>query len=222
MIAKAVAVFRAANGKRAFAFLRGDGFFGDGELLFSEDGTKFYALKMDGAGTSLAGIVVEADLSFTSPRQEISGKLFYKSDIGVVVYDEDFYTREEGEEFEVEVIPLPLARRAEYLFRKKDGALIYVSSDKYNYSYESFKLFVGDGKTMREIPVQDVCRYRDGGTTYVKTGVGTLFSPSPMKSDPEVFPRWEEGEEQQELIRLEPKDCDIVETPDGQVFITTH
>lgn len=223
MIAKAVAVFRATamGNKKAFAFLSdADLLLKSGDILFSEDGVKFYAVQTGGMSMSACGDLVEAAMSFTSPRQDVSGRLLYHSKAGVVVYDDEFYVKQDGDEFDIELIPLPTARRPEYLFEKGDGSFIYVSADKYNYEYESFRLFVGDGKTMQEIPVLEVSRYRDGGTTYVRTEEGILFSPTPFNA--ESPPSWGHDVAEEKLTRLEPRDCDIVETPDGQVFITTH
>lgn len=61
---------------------------------------------------------------------------------------------------------------------------------------------------MREVPVVNVDRLRDGGTTYIETTEGTLFSPSPMRQMGP--PTWKE------TIRLKPLDLDsyaIIERP---------
>jgi hypothetical protein len=112
------------------------------------------------------------------------------------------------------------AREPEYLFRVPDGpdgpdgGLIYVSTgpvtDYRNY-YDSFKLFIGDGTVMRDVPVTDVTRYRDGGTTVVETTEGFLFVPSRYQSDAQ--PSWgvEDGE-RQDLETLDPRDFEISES----------
>lgn len=117
------------------------------------------------------------------------------------------------------VVPLPFARQTEYLCQTEDGTLVYVSADKHNYSYESFRLFVGDGLLMREIPIEHVERFRDGGTTCVYTTEGrTFFSPSPSNArrDPKLVPKWDE----EDLASLDRDAYDIVETPEGVVTIT--
>lgn len=72
-------------------------------------------------------------------------------------------------------------RRIEYLCRTEDGSkLIYVTSEG---GYESFRMYTGIGgeESLREIPIFDVQRLRDGGTTYIFTAEGTFFAPSPLR-----------------------------------------
>jgi hypothetical protein len=107
---------------------------------------------------------------------------------------------------EINAIPLPTIREAEYLFKLRGGLYIYVSHDKYNFSYESFKLFLGKPTQMKEIPVLDVQRYRDGGTTYIKTDKGILYSPTPFNK--ELKPTWD-GEK---IRQLSPKNFVIEES----------
>ena len=103
-------------------------------------------------------------------------------------------------------------RKAQYLVQLANDTFIYVSADP-DLFYESFRLYIGAGTTMREIPVESVTRYRDGGTTYVYTPEGIFFSPAPGHTD--LVPHW--GIE--ELIKLNPDDYSIVEE-DGTVTIT--
>lgn len=184
----------------------------DGEVLFSPDGVTFYALASSGFG----GTTVEHDLSFNDPHQGTSGKLHRNGD--VIDYNGERYTQQDVTFDQSSVVPLPATRRTEYFCQAEDGTLFYVSADKYNYSYESFKLFVGDGTTMREVPVQYVERYRDGGTTYIRTPEETFFSPSPFNAqrDSSLVPQWGS----QKLTNLNKDDYDIVETPEGEVSIT--
>lgn len=202
--------FVAASGK-VFVYLK-DMPFQDGEVLYSPDGVTFYALASSGFGGSRD----EHDLSFNDPHQGVSGKLHRNGD--VIDYDGERYTQQDVTFDESSVVPLPATRRTEYLCQAEDGTLLYVSADKYNYSYESFRLFVGDGTTMREIPVQYVERYRDGGTTYIRTPEETFFSPSPFNAqrDPNLVPQWGS----QKLTDLNKDDYDIVETPEGEVGIS--
>jgi hypothetical protein len=77
--------------------------------------------------------------------------------------------------------PLPRVRQPEYLFQVDDGSIVYVSSEKYGCSYKSFKLYVGRlVDPLRGIPITDVARYRDGGSTIIKTNQGELYSPTPL------------------------------------------
>ncbi len=184
----------------------------DSELLFSPDGVTFYAL----ASSGFSGNAMEHKLSFYDPHRGVSGELHRDGD--TIGYNGERYTEQDVTFNQSSVVPLPATRRTEYLCQAKDGTLFYVSAKKYNYSYESFKLFVGDGTTMREIQVQRVERYRDGGTTYIFTSEETFFSPSPLsvQQNPELVPQWGS----QKLSNLDRGDYVIVETPDEGVSIT--
>lgn len=84
---------------------------------------------------------------------------------------------------------LPGGKRVEYSFRLPSGEQILVTSDKNNPSYSSFKLHIGNKEEMREITVLDVNRYRDGGTTIIKTNEGILYVPTPFRRNT-VNPTW--------------------------------
>lgn len=202
--------FVALSGK-VFVYLT-DMPFQDGQVLFSPDGVTFYELASRGFG----GTTIEHDLSFDDPHQGVSGKLHRNG--YVIDYDGERYTQQYVTFDQSSVVPLPATRRTEYLCQAEDGTLFYVSANKYNYSYESFKLFVGDGTIMREVPVQYVERYSDGGTTYIRTPEETFFSPSPFNAqrDANLVPQWGS----QKLTNLNEDDYDIVETPEGEVSIT--
>jgi hypothetical protein len=79
-------------------------------------------------------------------------------------------------------------RRPEYLFKVSDEKYLYVSASKNNYSYESFKMYTGSPGDMHEVPIDKVTRYRDGGTTFIKTPEGTLYVPSVLRPDPSFGP----------------------------------
>jgi hypothetical protein len=204
-------VFVAPTGK-SFVYLT-DMPFSDGQVCYSPDGKTFYALATGGFG----GTTIEHNLSFSDPHRGVDGRL-HKAD-KVITYDDEQYVLREDVEFDPsKVVPLPATRRTEYICMAPDDTFVYVSADKFNYSYESFKLFVGDGKTMRQIPVDDVTRYRDGGTTYIETPEQSFFSPSPFNAerDSKLVPQWGK----QKLVNLDASDYDITETADGQVTIT--
>lgn len=82
---------------------------------------------------------------------------------------------------------LPEIRVPEYLLCSDDGNLmIYVSADKYMYSYKSFRFFISDiTKTvLRGIPITNVERFRDGGTTNITLDNGMqLHVPAPFNKN---------------------------------------
>lgn len=201
--------FTAPSGK-SFVYLT-DMPFQDGQVLFSPDGVTFYEL----ASRSFGGTTIEHDLSFDDPHQGVSGELHRNGD--VIDYNGERYIQQDATFDQSSVVPLPATRRTEYFCQAEDGTLFYVSADKYNFSYGTFRLFVGDGTTMREVSVQHVVRYRDGGTTYIRTPEETFFSPSPFNAqrDANLVPQWGS----QKLTNLNKDDFDIVETPEGRVSI---
>jgi hypothetical protein len=64
---------------------------------------------------------------------------------------------------------------------------------------------------MPEVPVYNVERYRDGGTTYIYTENGTLFAPTRTKGMPSTW-------NAVELVKLDPANFTISEI-DGNVSI---
>lgn len=216
-------VFVAPNGS-AFAYLS-DIPLGDGRLAYSPDGETFYAL----AGGGFSGSSEEHDISFENPHSGISAKLHRKGDTitcGMEVF------KAANVPFDTsKIVPLPTVRRVEYLCQAEDGTFYYVGADKYNYSYESFRLYVGDGKEMREVAIEGVQRFKDGGTTFIVTDEGTFFSPTAF--DKELQMQWGDGEVlrqqfdakhggdecdapiQTVLTQLDAKDFDIVEDEGG-------
>lgn len=183
----------------------------DGQLAYSPDGETFYSL----ANSGFNGTSVKHQISFSDPHRGIDGRL--RLDGEKIEYNGEVYQMTERQLDSSLIVPLPPARRIEYLCQDEDGIFIYVSADKYNYSYESFRLFIGEGAAMREVEVHNVSRYRDGGTTYIETADGVFFSPSPFNTqrDPDLVPKWSGHE----LVNLDVKGYDIVET-DNKVTIT--
>lgn len=168
-------------------FIYGDQF--ANPLFYSPDGAKFYELKQTGFG----GTSIKHSVHFDDPHHNRSGQ--FELDEGTLTWNGKVFKLTETPP-EINPIPLPTVREAEYLFRLDDGTYIYVSHDKYKYGYETFKLFAGPADHLEEIPINNVERYRDGGTTYVKTDKGTLFSPTPF--DKKAKPTWD-GEKVKEL-----------------------
>lgn len=178
-------------------------------LFFSPNGLVFYELR-----------AVKEDESFVW-NEESHALVFEDSrdcEINVIrrlgdeIMCEKKYHKVEGYP-EIEVVPLPEAREPEYLFVLPDDRYLYVSADKYDRLYGSFRLFVGPREAMRRIPVKDVTRLRDGSTTYIRTHEGTLFSPSPLSVG--SWATWDGIK----LTRVDPSQFAIVEKCDF-VFIT--
>ena len=174
------------------------------KLYRSTDGLNFYPLQNRG----YSGNDLEHDLSFSNPFDgDKEGKFHFNR--GVITMSDGKVFREINlRKEDVRFHPFLLLRKPEYLFRTKHGQYIYVSADKLEYSYESFKLFYGVAGAMKQIPVTDVVRYRDGGTTYVKMADGDLYSPTPFNKKEKAT--WLG----QEVEKLDPKDFNITEVGD--------
>lgn len=203
-------VFVAPSGK-SFVYLTHRPF-SDGQVCYGSDSKTFYALAIGG----FSGTTIEHNLSFSDPHHNVSGRLHKSGE--VITFDDEQYALREDIKFDPsKVIPLPATRRTEYFCMALDGTFVYISANKYNDFYNTWKLFVGDGQTMRYIPVKRVVRYRGSGT-HVETAEQSFFSPSPFqaKNDPTPDPRWGD----RGLVRLDPDAYNIVETADGQVTIS--
>lgn len=177
------------------------------DFYYSPDGQNFFEIKSRGFG----GSGKEFTISYENPHNSTSGKIRGE--------DNRLFTETEVFDLvdsfpEIEVTPLPTIRITEYLFMAAGGQYFYVCADKYNYSYESFRLFVGTPPNLRPIKIKHVERYRDGGTTYIRTDEGILFSPSPFKEG--VKATWTNVDKFEiDLVKLDPSQFKITETEDG-------
>jgi hypothetical protein len=109
-------------------------------------------------------------------------------------------------------------RRCEYLFQLMEdrGRLLYVSSVAGG-DYDTFRLFLGIAPQLLAVPIDDVTRYRDGGTTVMNTAVGILVAPA-QQHDEE--PTWMvEDDENVDLVPLDPDQYMISET---EPHVTIH
>ncbi len=82
------------------------------------------------------------------------------------------------------MIPLITARKPEYLFKMENGQYIYVDAN-YAKGDLDFKVYMGtQGDLQRYFSVEDVMRYKDGGTTIITLSNGAcLYSPSSFKRE---------------------------------------
>lgn len=194
--------FKARNTAELFIYGRSSLY----KLLYSPDGNQFFELDRTGYdGTNFCHSV-----KFEDPHHNVKGKI--DRDEGTLYWGRKIFKLVETPA-EVDYVPLPHIRIPEYLFKLADGSFIYVSCDKYHYAYELFKLFMGKPDGLTEIHVNGVDRYRDGGTTYVKTDKGVLYSPT--TADPKAKPTWD-GEK---IKELDPKDF-LIEENGSNVKIT--
>jgi hypothetical protein len=94
---------------------------------------------------------------------------------------------------EIGFIGIPEVRALESVFRKQNGNLLVVSCNRSDYSYDALRIFTGPNMNdLREIPVVNVERMRDGGSTFFYTERGILYSPAGMDSLT-IAPKWLKG-----------------------------
>jgi hypothetical protein len=186
--------FRSNDGN---IFVYGDKW---GQTLFrSSDGRVFFELFRLGFGGSPA----LHDLWFEDPHENTTARL--RRNGTELKLNGKTYKKTEGCA-EIEIIPLPEIRRPEYLFGLPDEQYIYVSADKYRYSHDSFKLFLGYGEALKQTPIGKVDWRHDNGTITVETDKGKLFIP--WKFDRELSPTWKK---KINLIKLDPTKFEILE-----------
>ncbi len=122
---------------------------------------------------------------------------------------------------EIEVVPYPIKREPRYLFRRvSDGQYIYVSAVENSYSHQYFlnshRLYIGDGRTMRQVRITKVDHYLDGGTTIIQTTEAVLTKLSGLRPKGPTAPTWNPFKgEKEELIKLNPSQFRIIETEES-------
>lgn len=176
-----------------------------GDLFYSPDGKNFFEMNATGFG----GTSTEHHVSFTDPHDGDKEYDIERKGDEIRIGDKVFKKTATPEEIEAK--KLPEVREREYMFKLADGSQLYVSHDKYNYDFKTLKLFIGKpGEQMRELKIEDVTRFSDGGTTYIKTPEGVLFVPSPLGGR-RMEPSWN-GEP---ITESDPTNFEITEDKSG-------
>ncbi len=202
-----VEVFKGKSGW-AIGYLK-DTPFQDGQVYLTKDMVTWRPLAAGG----FAGSSVNHTVTCLDPEANDHPMAFTR--VGDTLWwgGNAFERVEHPEAIQPSLLSLPRVRKPEYLFAEERGEfLIYVSADKYNYSYERFKLFIGTfgDVELREIPIRQVKRMRDGGTTYIHTEEGSLYSPSRLGHAGSVA-TWK-GPDGHKLVEYDPKKFSITET----------
>jgi hypothetical protein len=200
--------FRAQDGQEIiYLSIPVEGTVSEGDVLYSPDGRNYHALSgsvyRNGASTGS----VEHTLHFEDATTGRRARWLRSGD--QVVFDEVTFSKVITPR---EVAVSEPGRLPEYLFRLRDGRLIYVDADRYSDSYyETFRLFIGDSKMMRRVPVTGVQRMRNGEVR-VFTAEASLYSP-PDKYARKLGqkPTWNG----QDLEELDPSQFSISESRDG-------
>lgn len=204
------AEFRAPSG-RVFVYCVGMPS-KNGDVLHSPNGEVLHALIL----LDFAGSEFNHRLMFADPMYQVTGELY--RDGSVIGFGGEQYTRRDLTFDLSRAVPIPADRRIEFLNALPDGTLIYVNAYRRASFTGSFELYIGDGKTMRQVPTTRVWRHQDGGEMYIETPEGTLRFPSlsDVERDPKAPAYWGETR----ATRLNPDDYNISISKDGQVTIT--
>jgi hypothetical protein len=118
------------------------------------------------------------------------------------------------------VTRLPTSRVPDILCVDVFGQFYYLDRLKYNWGYSTMKFYIGQGSSMVEHENQGVTRYRDGGTTDVKTPAGNFHWPTPFNES--LVPFWTPTRGNAiQLKGLKHADYVFTYTPDG-VIITAR
>jgi len=199
------------------------------DLVFFKSGNNYIAYDTDGLGeqlchssngknfyevfrTGYSGSLDDHRVSFVT-RDGQEGSWHYKDGeilvdrVRLGVFESRELFKKVSPPAEVIFVALPEIRIPEYLFRLPNERFIYVSANKYHYSYESFRLFTGKGDNMREIEIKSVRRFRDGGTTEIRTEEGLLYFPSPFKKGNATW-------DNEKIKRLDPSEYGINDVGD--------
>ncbi len=168
-------------------------------IFFSFDGTRFQQAEEHRSSSTSSGDYLRLDSSieavFEKDKTVEKARLLFEYDMLTLITgleDSKFTAHTEFAQFSLmedynlknaTFAPLPNVRKPEYLFQMSDGSYIYVDAARYNYSYESFRFFIGTPGSMAQLPITSVNRYRDGGTTIIRTEKGILYSPTIFESD---------------------------------------
>jgi hypothetical protein len=146
------------------------------DIVYAEDGVHYYELQ--GGSGSYRGDDFEA--VYADNRHDITYQVVREADVVTV----NGRIHRPGElPTEIDFVALPTLRESTYLFVLPDGQVIYVSQDVHHFTYESFRFFIGPWDDLQETEITQALRYRDGGTTVIKTVLGTLFQPTPIEAD---------------------------------------
>jgi hypothetical protein len=87
---------------------------------------------------------------------------------------------------------LPERRVLQESYITKNNDIILISNLEFHHNYENCRLHIGDTKKGFVEYKTEIEMYRDGGTTFYKTDIGTLYTPTPW--DKSLKPTWNEIE----------------------------
>jgi len=147
---------------------------------------------------------------------------WYEDEGRIVLPDDKIFERVLLAPQKVTFRSLPETRVPVHVLQLADGSDFYLYVDDYKYHrpysyYRGYNLLAGPKNNLKQIPINDVAYYFDGGTTYIFTDQGTLFIPAKgYENQPwHMFPRGEKSSvplwNGKPLRRLDPKLFSFIE-----------
>lgn len=162
--------------------------YGINQLLYSPYGIDYYQVKAGGGRSSSYRGACNYDIKFSVPTLEISDEpLSFSNEVvtsGIInTFCETFISSPVYVNTK-HVIPLPKVMQTVYSFKVCDEDFyVYVDTAKYADDYSMYRVFVGTMCKRTEVEITSFDRYKDGGTTIIKTTAGVLYVPSPFRPD---------------------------------------
>ena len=177
--------------------------YGEPQYLIKYPYTNFF-VEIVGGGASING--VHEHITCSHPIKDFIDPYYYEDKLShekleifrfgervmmmVDSFRHDFLDEVLNEDvLDQEYIKIPEFREIAYAFHSTELAkYLIVDQSKYNFQYETMRLFFGDVKDgFHILKIEDFARYRDGGTTIFKFSHEgkeyEFFNPSPLKQD---------------------------------------
>lgn len=89
-----------------------------------------------------------------------------------------------------EFIPLPQVRVLHYCYKDINDNIVYIDNLKYDFKYKNYRLFVIENDNIKQHNIIDFQRFRDGGTTIIKTESDNFYFPANLFDKSEKIPTW--------------------------------
>lgn len=208
-----MSIYRAPSG-RAFCY-RPEAFAFNTALLYSPDGTEFYATKAYAfSGISNGDWYRKVKLQFEELYTGIAGVVDFAGDR--IEFDGEVYENAGDVPDDTMYYPLPNIRVPEFLGRiSMTDLYLYVSVSHHDRSPDMYRAFFGNEAGYEEFVITDV---ETSGTKVLSLGTyhGRIFLRSSLVTDEAFVPQWCGSD----LEAVDPSDFDIVEVHGGSVTIT--
>jgi hypothetical protein len=170
--------------------------------------THFYELSLQ---SYLKNDTCEVSVCVDRANHGANHRIVYYGDTGTLEVDRKPYIRA-PKPAEIHLLKAPSPRHSLFTFRTKDGILLHVTSDK---AGEDIRLYMGEWHALRRLPVIEVIRNREGGSTLIITTEGQLYV-APRHYDQSAKSTWKpRGVPRTKVTHIDRKKVAITETEEG-------